>query len=85
MWRIVEEIVSLFAIGFVSGLFIQSHIHQCPQPKIYSSYELSIYVPTTKEESKKLMLHNRAQHSILQQLEEWEKEKEKQTIPKRGK
>lgn len=82
MWRTAGEITILLAIGFISGLFAQSQIHKCPEPSSYSSYELRVYVPTTKDEIKKLVLHNKAQASILQQLEEWDKEKEKQQIKK---
>ena len=84
MWRTAIEITLLIAIGFISGLFVQSRIHQCPEPKSYSSYKIEVSVPKTPEETKRLMLLNRAQHSILQQLEDWDREKEKKEI-KRGK
>ena len=86
MWRTIGEIGLLIAIGFVSGLFFQSRFHQCPEPKTYSSYEILVYVPTTPEEIKRLILHNKAQGSILIQLEEWEKQKEKEKAgTKKGK
>ena len=81
MWRTVGEIILLTAIGFVGGLITHSNLHKCPEPQSYSSYELRVYVPTTSAEVKKLILHNRAQFSILQQLEEWDA-KDK---PKKGK
>lgn len=77
MWRTIGEISLLIAIGFILGLAAYDWSHKCPEPSSYSSYELRVYVPTTKEEGKKLMLHNRAQFSILQQLEEWDKKKGK--------
>ena len=84
MWRTIGEISLLIAIGFISGLFTYDCFHKCPelQPQSFSSYEIQVSIPKTKEETKRLMLHNKAQFSILQQLEEWEKEKEKQAIRK---
>lgn len=75
MWRTIGEIILLVAVGFVLGLLVYPHIFKSPEPQSYSSYELRVYVPTTSAEVKKLILHNRAQFSILQQLEEWERQK----------
>lgn len=75
MWRTIGEVSLLIAIGFVLGLWMHTKLHVCPSPQSYSSYELRVYVPTTPAEVKKLILHNRAQFSILQQLEEWERQK----------
>ena len=77
MWRRIGEITLLIAIGFILGLLVYKNFHTCPEPSSYSSYELRVYVPTKPDETKRLILHNKAQASILEQLEKWDREEKR--------
>ena len=77
MWRQIGEVACLIAIGFVLGILAYESLHVCPEPSSYSSYELRVYVPTKPEEVKKLIIQNKAQASILEQLEKWDREEKR--------